>query len=441
MINTTTAVQFNQILRQASLVLISILLAKSGLTTGDIGVYETLLFIGTTLSYFWLNALIQTSLTFIPAHSDTEKPKIVFNIFLIFNGLSIILFIILYLFKYPITLFFTEKTDLPYFELYALYLVLNFPPFLLESLWTIENRPLSIIVYSVVSNIFLPFVIVLPLWLGKPFVWSFYGMIAVAAIRYIWLIIHILHKNKSPIVSFNIIRSFLLLALPLMAYSFLNGFVTSFTSWIVNWFHNGDTYSFAVFRYGAREFPLALALATGLSNSMIPVIARDEVSGFAILKKKSERLWHILFPTSIILMLTAKMLFPIVFNPSFADSANVFCVFLLLLTSRALFPQAILLALKETKTMLWISIIETLVIVVLCFLLIKPLDTVLASRFFGEGVAWALVIGFLLEKILIIVFLKRRYQIEFQDYTNVTLYFIYSILLILSYGIQYFLRV
>ena len=429
MITTTTAVQLNQILRQASLVLISILLAKSGLTTDDIGVYETLLFIGTTVSYFWLNALIQTALAFIPSLSDNEKPKTIFNIFIIFNGLSLLLFAILLLFKYPISVFFAGKTDLPFFELYAVYLVLNFPPLLLESLWTVENRPLSIVAYSVVSHIFLPFAIVVPLWLGKPFMWSFYGMIAIAALRYIWLIIKILQNNNNKTVSTDIIRSFLLLALPLMAYSFLNGFVTSFTSWIVNWFHNGDTHIFAVFRYGAREFPLALALATGLSNSMIPVIAKDTTDGLAVLKKKSEKLWHILFPTSIVLMLTAKMLFPIVFNPSFADSAGVFCVFLLLLTSRALFPQSILLALKETKTMLWISIIETLVIVVLCFLLIKPLDT--------EGVAWALAIGFLLEKILIVVFLKRRYNIDFQDYTNIKLYFLYAILLIISYIIQF----
>ena len=427
-LTNTTAVQFNQILRQGSLVLISILLAKSGLTTNDIGVYETLLFIGTTLSYFWLNALIQSALSFIPSHNDTEKPKILFNIFLIFNALSLILFAILFLFQYPISVFFTEKTDLPFFELYAVYLVLNFPPLLLESLWTVENRPFSIIAYSLVSHILLPFAVVVPLWLDKPFEWSFYGMIVLATLRYIWLIIIVLQNNKNNIVSLNIIRSFLLLALPLMAYSFLNGFVTSFTSWIVNWYHNGDTHIFAIFRYGAREFPLTLALAAGLSNSLIPMIASNTTEGFVVLKHKSERLWHILFPTSILLMLTAKILFPIVFNPSFADSADVFCIFLLLLTSRALFPQTILLALIETKTMLWISIIETSIIIVLCFLLIKPFDT--------EGVAWALVLGFLVEKILIIAFLKRQHGIDFQDYTNKKLYVFYSVLLILAYAIQ-----
>ena len=310
MITTTAALQFNQLLRQASLVLTSILLAKSGLTTDSIGVYETLLFIGTTLSYFWINALIQSALIFIPSVDEKEKPKTIFNIFLLFNALCLTLFLLLLGFKQPISLLFSDNADLPFFDLYALFILLNFPPFLLESIWTVGNKPFHILAYALTSHILLPIFTVLPLWLGKPFVWSFYGMVCVAAIRYIWLIINILKLHKPLDFSFKIIRPFVLLALPLMAYSFLNGFVTSFTSWIVNWFHEGDRSVFAVFRYGAREFPLALALAVGLSNSMIPVISSNMQEGLSILKKKSERLWHILFPSSIVLMLTSKFIFP-----------------------------------------------------------------------------------------------------------------------------------
>ncbi len=424
-ITTTTALQFNQILRQGSLVLTSVLLAKSGLSTDDIGGYESLIFVGTTLSYFWLNALIQSALSFIPSLNESEKSKTTFNIFLIFNALSIVLFLILMVFKHPISLILTDQTDLPFYELYAIFLLLSFPPLLLESFWTVTEKPFQLIAYAFVSHLLLPVALVLPLWLGYGFVYSFYGMIAVASVRYIWLIVNILYQCKTFEISTKIIRSFLILALPLMAYSFLNGFVTSFSSWIVNWFNNGDRQIFAIFRFGAREFPLALALATGLSNSIIPKIAENNAAGLALLKHKSERLWHILFPTSIVLMLTAKWLFPLVFNPSFAKSADVFCLFLLLLTSRALFPQAILLALKETKTMLYISIIETITIVILSFLLIHWFNT--------EGVAFALVIGFLLEKILIILYLKKQYKIDFQDYTNKNLYLVYSFALVISY--------
>ena len=216
----------------------------------------------------------------------------------------------------------------------------------------------------------------------------------------------------------------------------------TFIFWLVGHYLAGNVAEFAVFRFGAREFPLVLALTTGLSNAFVPIISKEfqEISNvkcqmstnqseiLLTFKKKTERLWHILFPSSIVLMCLSKMLFPLVFSPAFARSSDVFTVFLLLLSSRALFPQTILLALNQTKTLLWIAILETLSIVLLGFLGVFWLGT--------EGATWALVLGFLIEKIAIIGVLKRRYTIDFQSYTNVELYLFYLVVLILSYCIQ-----
>ena len=76
--------------------------------------------------------------------------------------------------------------------------------------------------------------------------------------------------------------------------------------------------------------------------------------------------------------------------------------------------------------MLKISIVETVIIIVLSFILIFPMGL--------KGVAWATVIGFLIEKILMILFLKKQYRIDFQDYTNVKFYLFYSILLVTTYS-------
>ncbi|MEZ5032210.1 MAG: hypothetical protein R2787_12460 [Saprospiraceae bacterium] len=46
--------QLFQVARQGATVLIAILLAKSDLSLGDIGQYEQLLFLGYTLTFFWL---------------------------------------------------------------------------------------------------------------------------------------------------------------------------------------------------------------------------------------------------------------------------------------------------------------------------------------------------------------------------------------------------
>jgi len=56
-VTTTRALQLFQVMRQGAVLLGSVLLAKSGLATSDIGVYELLLYIGTILTFFWVNGV------------------------------------------------------------------------------------------------------------------------------------------------------------------------------------------------------------------------------------------------------------------------------------------------------------------------------------------------------------------------------------------------
>jgi O-antigen/teichoic acid export membrane protein len=445
-ITLTFALQASQIMRQTGFILTSFLLAKSGLPISDIGVFESLLFIGTSVSYFWVNGLIQSLLAFMPTVKAEEKASVYFSISLIFIGLSAFIFLLLKAFPTFILTTLVASPTLPYFDLFSLYLLLNLAPFFLEGFWAVEKGPLSIIAFSGISNLLLPIAIAVPLWLKMDFTYSFYGLIIVALMRFIWLII-ILIKNKNFTINYPQLNQFIKLSLPIMAYSLLNGFTMTFIFWIVSNHLNGNTAEFAIFRFGAREFPLVAALTTGLSNAFVPRIAASyELSAsspileanslqLVALKNKTSKLYHILFPISIILMLLSKQLFPIIFNPAFAKSADIFNIFLLLLISRALFPQTILLALKQTKTLLFISIIETIFIVLLSFFGIFWLD-VIARHEATEASAWALIIGYLIEKGIIIYVLKRRYSIDFQAYTNVSLYFIYSVLLILAYIIQ-----
>ena len=423
-LTTTTALQIHQILRQGSVILTAILLAKSSLSTAEIGIYETLLFIGTTFSVFLINGLLQTTIIFYSTMIKEQKEKMAFNIFFVFSCVSVLIFLTLFFLKTPVLIFLTGHADLPYFNLFIVYLLLNLPPFLLESLWTVDNRPLSILGFSVLSNLFLIVAVVLPLRLGMGLEGSLKGMVLVAFVRYILLIINILRTGRWKIDA-QIILTFLLMSLPLIIYSTIGSFVTAFSSWLINWHYLGDKEVFAIFRYGAREFPLALALATGLSNSMIPVLRENTEGGLSILKAKSRTLAHILFPISVILMLFTEGVFRLVFNPQFMASVPIFRIYLLLLTSRILFPQSILLALKETKMMLLISVVETMSIIILSFILIYPMGI--------AGVAWATVLGFLLEKILIIVYLKKKHNIDFRSYTEANWYGFYCFILILSY--------
>lgn len=425
-ISLTHALQINQILRQGSLILSSILLAKTALDVQTIGIYETLNFVGTTLSFFWLNALIQGTL----ANPKSDKKSIeYFNIFLIFNTLCIIFFVIMYFFQKPILLFLTQNQALPYFNLYAFFLLLNLPPLFLEGFWIREAAPLSILRYAIVSHLLQPLFLIVPIFVSNSLEWGIIGLVLTGFLRYIWLIINVL-KHTTWQIDIAFIQRFLVLCMPLAAYSLLNSFSTTFTHWYIKWhFSEAD---FAIFRFGAREFPLTLALTMALSNAFVPQLCSEkniiDSKALAILKQQTTKLWHILFPATIALLLLAKFLFPLVFNTHFGASAPIFCIFLLLLIPRAVFPQTLLLALGDTKNILFISIIETFSIV---------LASVLLMPFWGmQGVAWAIFIGFCIEKILIIFLLKKKYNIDFHSFTNIKIYTWYVITLIFVYILQ-----
>jgi len=185
---------------------------------------------------------------------------------------------------------------------------------------------------------------------------------------------------------------------------------------------------FAIFRYGARELPLAFILANAFSNAMIPEFSASPMSEVLLkLKKNTTRLSHLLFPLSIVLILLSNWLFPIVFTASFTLSAKIFNVYLLLVISRLLFPQTILIGLKRNKDFLWISAIEIFINIVFSLLFVQWFGLV--------GVAYATVVAYFAEKILLVTLVKKWYNIPINSYLPVQLYVFYSIFTIVSFVI------
>ena len=69
-------------------------------------------------------------------------------------------------------------------------------------------------------------------------------------------------------------------------------------------------------RYGAKEFPFSLLLANALSIALISKLSNQNEleEGMTVLKEKSKRLMHVLFPVSILFLLTSKWFYPLVFS-------------------------------------------------------------------------------------------------------------------------------
>lgn len=422
-ISTTRALQLFQVMRLGSVILTSILLAKSGLPTAEIGTYEMLLYIGTTLTFFWLNGLLMGMPPVYSKLEGDDRKAFIFNNFLVFCSIAGGLFLLLFFGEKTLTPLLTGQTEVPHFRLFCLYLLFNLPTFPVEYIYLLKEKPRHIIGWGMATFGLHMAAIFLPVKMGYGLGGGFAALVALSALKLHWTMGLVAQSGK---IQFrpDLIRQYLNFSSPLMLNVLVGNLVILFDIWLVGWYFK-DEATFAIFRYGSREFPLATALATALGTAMIPQLTANFSAGLEELKAKTRRLMHLLFPLTIIMLFLSKPLFPLIFNPDFATSAPLFSIYLLITASRVLLPNAIVLARGEPRAIFWVGIVELIVKIALGFLFI---------RWWGlAGVAWSAVLAFWVEKLGLIWFLEKKHGVKTREWLDVRWYWGYVAILFLTY--------
>lgn len=419
-----SALQVFQIVRYSTLMLIGIVFAKSGLSISDIGQYETFLLIAGAVSFFWLNGLVQGFLPLIKKEDTEGKTPELFNVFYLITGLSVLSGVFLIIFERSIAGFLLQKSSVPYLNYLLIYLLISAPASLVEYIYLLKNQGRQLIRYGVVSFSLLFILVILPPVAGLGIQYSLAGLVASVAFRYGWLLV-LLFRNSVPTLDVGFIRMHLRCSTPLILSMLLSGSAQYIDSFIVTSYFDDAT--FAVFRYGAREFPLVLLMANAFSISMLPGFAdRSKLaSNLERIRINAQRLGNWMFPLSGMLMLVSHWAFPVVFNVGFAESATIFNIYLLLIVSRLLFPQTILIGLQKNKLIMGASLLEIIV-------------NVTSSLFFVQiwglaGIAYGTLLAYVFEKVYLMVCVSKTCNIPVTSYLNVTKHLIYSVLLILEF--------
>jgi len=420
-LTTVKATQIFHILRQLSIIFTNILLAKSALDADMIGYFEMLLFIAFAISFFWVAGSVQGLLTTYPKLQEENQPRLLFQIYLLFVGIIAGFCLMLFFLQDAFCSLLVGQADIPFFELFLVYLILNVPTFLLENIYLLQKKALPIVLFAVFSFGLYLVVVTIPVYAGWSFRWSIIGLIILAALKHFWLLI-VLFQSADWRWRPNFIWQLLRVSTPLIGYALVGGLAQIVDHWLVGWYYEGDATKFAVFRYGARELPLALAMAGAFNNALLPTIQQDLKSALSGIRRRSRKLFHLLFPLSIIAAASSHWLYPLVFSDDFSASATIFNVFLLTLISRLIFPHTLLIGLQQNRVVLWTSVIELLVNFGISIWLVHSWGL--------PGIAMGTVVAYTFEKIVYIVYLKRRYGINFQQYTDWRLLACYSFLLI-----------
>lgn len=419
-ITQISALQIFQLIRFSTLILIGVVFTKSGLTTSEIGQYETFLLISGAVSFFWLNGLIQGFLPSQGEQSVSRKSSALFSVFyllLAFSGLAVLF---LLLFEHSISGFLLKGSPVPFLKYLLIYILISSPASLVEYIYLIKKQGKKILIYGIISFFLMFLLVVLPPVFGFSIEYSLIGLVLSAVFRFIWLLV-LLFRNSSPIPDLLFIRNQLKYAGPLVFSMFLSGSAQYVDGFIITSYF--DDVTLAVFRYGAREFPLVLLLANAFSSSMLPGFSDQSALKFNLekIRQNSQKLGFWLFPLSGLLMLLSHWAFPVIFNVNFTGSATIFNIYLLLILSRLLFPQTILIGLQKTNAIMWASLIEIVANVALSLWFVQLWGL--------PGVAYGTVCAYILEKLILMVFVRRNCGLKVSEYLNVKQQLLYSVLL------------
>lgn len=429
LIDNISGLQFFQLLKFLVFFIVSVALTKSKYTSAEIGKWEMFLFIAGLLSFFWITGIIQSLLPLyhrnktyrkLGDNGDGKSPEI-FNAFLLITIFSLFVFIIGHSLKGQISVF-QQSGNVPYLNLLLLYILLSSPVCLIEYIYLLNNRSYRILQYSLYTFGAQLILLMVPIILGKDIIWSIYGLLVISVVRWVWLIILLRRYSKFE-VSAEFMKEHLYLAFPLIITTLISGSAQYIDGVIVSTMYPDPT-QFALFRYGAKEFPLTMLLATGLSNAMLPEFSsRTQMrESLAKIKEKSKRLMHLLFPILMVAMFFARWAYIRLFTPEFHFSANVFMVYTLLAIPRMIFPQTIIIGRKKTRIAMVAALLE--------FVVNIPLSLLMIRWGYGiVGVAVATFIVYSLSKLYMVGYVWVKMNIKPSEYIPMDVFLTYSSLL------------
>ena len=416
------ALQAFQLMRQGSIILTGILLTKSTIGIEAIGQFELLLFVGTTITMFWINSMLQGLLPLYPKLSFEKQRDLIFNSYLFIIGSGFFLFL-LFLFGHNFLVpLLTGQASVPHFWVYFIFIIINLPTVLVEYIYLLDNRPKHIYTFGMLSFGLQFFIIVVPLFTGYGLRESFIGLLILGVLKHIWTLRLVYRKGK-PKFDRSLASAYWRLVIPLMGTALLGSFTLFFDNWLVNYVFRSEE-TFAIFRFGARELPLVTALSMAFGSALIPEIAKSEAFALRQIKQKSAYLMHFLFPVSLVLLLTSHWWFVHLFSPEFQDSVSIFNVYLLLIISRLVFPNSILVGKKLMSIQFWATFAGLVCNVGLSIWWAHSIGII--------GIAYATIVAFFFEKLIMIIALQLR-GVHFATYIPLLTWSIYSCVLLAAW--------
>lgn len=398
--------------RQILTLFATIYLART-LSISDYGTFQQYVLIaGLCISILPL-ALPRVLLITLPCNQDRLRDVWASNqLSLIFLGL--ISFLSIVLFGDTLVKYFSNPVLVTALPIIAVIICVSIPELSFTSALIVNKRYFTILIYTIATRL---------TWIGGLILTSilFQGDLipifkTIAGISIItlivsWIIMYNVNSTSKKLFDWNFIREDWSLGLPLGISSFVGLIAVRIDKILISVYY--DPLYYAIFSVGAIEVPFIGYIAGAAFTVITPLIAQAHNVGN---KLQILNLWHsvmvkcasLLLPIMGFLLINSRDLLVFVFSDSFESATPVFMLYLLLIPGKILSCSTILVACKETKFILKITIIVAFVNILAGITFIKifgPLSVVIITLLAFYG---GVIFGYL-------PWLRRYFNCKLQD--------------------------
>jgi len=406
------AFQFYQLCRFVSVVLAGVVLVQLGFTDDAVSSFEWFLFAVHMLSFFWAMGLKNALLSYYPKLRHNDQRLLLGSIFILLAVVSTVL---------GVAAVVTGLLTVEYGVYFAVFFALIVPASLSDQYLLLHQRSRTLTIYAVWVHLLYLTLIAIGALMGS--LQAVLGFLLVwAVVKFCYTVI-LLWSEVRWRYDFVVLRPFLAFAAPLIGYILLGSGMDVLDGILVKeYFDDAD---FAKFRYGAKELPISALLIGALATATIPAAVSNFDSSIDNLRRRLSAMMNWLYPLSAALMITSPYLFQFFYSDQYVVSASIFNIYLLIIISRVLTPQVLLYAMHKNNVLLLVSALELMVNFVLSIALMKYYGMV--------GIAYATVVAYAFEKVLLTGYLRVNEGVSLSKYIDVSRYLIWSSLLGAAY--------
>lgn len=422
-VDASRGFQLFSIVRQSTALIVSVILAKSSLSLSDIGTYEIWMFLGLVLTFFTISGPLQVFLSRASKVKGIAQKQAIFTVYFILWTFTSIVAALIYIYR---SFFFEQLLHVEIPDGLAkvlIFLLLHLNASLVPYLLLVKEKSKIFLPYCLAYLIFGVLAVFVPIIYFSSLHYVLNGLIIWGGLEQVFLVFLIVKWASFSLQRDQIVR-FLALSFPLVIYAGSGFLAQVFDTWLVT-FRFADLGTFAIFKYGAREVPGALALSSAFSLSMIVQFTGNHDQGIDRIYKSSRRFFNIFFPLSFVLMFMSDWIFSFIYDEEFLPSVIIFDTYLLLVVCRWVFPQTFVLANEDNLCLVWIGAVELIINVVVSLWLVS---------FWGlQGIAIGTVVAFFFEKIALVVLVWRRYNIHPSRYIPISRLLLFSVVITTLY--------